>query len=447
MRKRIVFQLIAAAVLMLAAATSFEFYIAHQHLAQSAANDAEQRIDGLELNIIQALEREDRDAIRAAVHSVSEARGIISVTFEAPMANGSLFDRQGRSAKDPAPECDKKIARNYAGMSYDGKRSSAGALAACFSVKDAQRMESDRSIWFSAFRMLACISILAAIWLWLIGRSASSTLSSTAADVREVAGEKEARHGDVSTDHIGGEASLNFPQFNLKYRALQLVSQGISHDMNNVLGVALGYGELLRLHPGDREKVEERATLIINAVKNATRIVNRLTFVDVPTSDAKRLIDAQSVLVIFTVFSETIFPPGITLASSNYSQSRIFAELNSLEAAAMNLVIDVSRDLAGCGGRVVSISSRDELRDGTSYLCIEIADNRRVTTEDATEAQGPTKTTGLASASRVGLSKVSDFASRMGGQFEIEARVGYGRTSRLLIPTTVATNSQNPEAI
>ncbi len=54
------------------------------------------------------------------------------------------------------------------------------------------------------------------------------------------------------------------------------VTQGIAHNLNNLLGVVIGYLELIRLNPSDDEKTEKNLDAVERAVKRMVDLIGRL---------------------------------------------------------------------------------------------------------------------------------------------------------------------------
>lgn len=58
---------------------------------------------------------------------------------------------------------------------------------------------------------------------------------------------------------------------------LGAVTQGIAHNINNLLGIALGYMDLIKLGPGDAERLTTNLDRIDTALKRLAKIVSQLS--------------------------------------------------------------------------------------------------------------------------------------------------------------------------
>ncbi len=184
-RKRIAFQLAIATLAALGAAYGLESYIASKERIGRALHDIEQRVDGLQSNIIQALAREDREAISAAVQSLSAAPGVSSVTIAARLPSSPLVDRQGTSS-DQNQHCDEKITRDYTGLVYEGRKIGAGILRVCFSSDMLQATDLREAAWLRALRIMGYASFIAALFFWIVRRNIATPSAASLSTVTEI---------------------------------------------------------------------------------------------------------------------------------------------------------------------------------------------------------------------------------------------------------------------
>ena len=61
-----------------------------------------------------------------------------------------------------------------------------------------------------------------------------------------------------------------------KMKSLGIITSGIAHEFNNVLAIIQGFAHLLKKKHGDRKKMEQNISKIIDAVANGTEIVRRM---------------------------------------------------------------------------------------------------------------------------------------------------------------------------
>src|SRR5690606_5986022 len=61
-----------------------------------------------------------------------------------------------------------------------------------------------------------------------------------------------------------------------KMEAVGTLAGGIAHDFNNLLTGILGFADLLKARPDDREKTLEAADIIQKAAERATKLTSQL---------------------------------------------------------------------------------------------------------------------------------------------------------------------------
>lgn len=233
-----------------------------------------------------------------------------------------------------------------------------------------------------------------------------------------------------------------------KLEAVGRLAGGVAHDFNNMLGVILGYGDILQSqlpidHPGlnsaaEIQKAARKAADLTRQLLAFSRkqilqpqVVNLNSLIDELNKMLRRLIGDDI---------ELVFRPGTSLAD-------VKADPGQLEQVLMNLAVN-SKDAMPGGGRLLVETSNTvvdhafaaqhaPMRPG-NYVVLSITDNGLGMNADTlshifepfftTKEQG--KGTGL------GLSIVYGIVKQSGGYIWVDSHVNQGTTFRIYLPPT-----------
>ena len=240
-----------------------------------------------------------------------------------------------------------------------------------------------------------------------------------------------------------------------KMEALGQLKGGVAHDFNNLLMAVLGSLELLqpRLPPDPKA-----AMLVENAIKGARRGVvltqRMLAFarrqeLQMEPVHIPSLVQGMSDLMERSLsgdFSvEVRFP---------LSLPKVFADINQVELALLNLVIN-ARDAMPSGGQII-LAARSEtfpatgpggLKHGT-YVCLSVADSGEGMDEATlARAADPFFTTkGVGKGTGLGLAMVHGMAEQSGGRLILRSKKGEGTTAeiwlRVSTPATITSHER-----
>lgn len=448
---RLFLRTITAVLLALAATLVLEFAISSSRNIEASRQDLIRRIDAIEPNIVQALWRIDPETIRVAVQSIGANPGVATVSLRAQFRINDINELYVRPGAENLA-CSDRIIRDYSDMEYQGLRISSGVLSVCFSPSLIERPNPFAPVWSSLVRTVGVATLVAAILFSIIRRSVLSPIDQITTRIRTntLAASKPLQRdtwdkGDeldvLSAELAHATILAERNHIDDKLRSLGLLASGVAHDMNNVLGVALGHAELLRISPGDPNKVVERADTVINAIKNASTVVGRLMFLSAANKGTKTLVELPSFMATMKSFSKFLLQPFTTIEFANHSQSGLYLDLGGLQAALINLILNASDELADRNNGKIVVTARDVIVNNALQVCIEVADNGRGMAEDvlkrATEPFYTTKPKG----SGLGLTMVAEYVASMEGHLEITSREGEGTTVKLSFPAV----SRTPE--
>lgn len=239
---------------------------------------------------------------------------------------------------------------------------------------------------------------------------------------------------------------------NIQARKMEAVGQltgGIAHDFNNLLTVIIGNLDLYReVGPrGEKDKLAEEARQA--ALRAATLTSQLLTFSRKAQLNP-RVFDPERFLRDFIGLTRRVLPDSVSLQLELASAPhRIAADVNQLENALLNLVINARDALAG-GGTIVLRLDWVEAGHAQDFHGTTLPAGRycRISVEDSGPGIAPehqmtvmdpfftTKPVGKGSG--LGLPMAKGFVEQSGGALELISQPEDGTTIAVWLPVTDA---------
>lgn len=232
----------------------------------------------------------------------------------------------------------------------------------------------------------------------------------------------------------------------MKLEAIGRLTDGISHDFNNLLTIIQGNLKFLMDDlPSDDEEHIELIEDALSAAQDGSDLIRRLLAfsrrqeMDVRLTNINKTLSAmerilQRAVPELTISLDLEDPVGNALVDSN-----------RLESAILNLVTN-ARDAMPDGGSIV-IATRQHLVDETRagetlapgrYIALSVTDTGvgmdAETREQAVEPFFTTKP--IEAGTGLGLTMVHDFVRQCGGELVIDSSPGEGTTIRMLLPSS-----------
>jgi signal transduction histidine kinase len=221
--------------------------------------------------------------------------------------------------------------------------------------------------------------------------------------------------------------------------AFGVMASGVAHDFNNILGISLGFAELL-LSGGDTLTADQRREFtetIISAAEDGARIVNRLREFHREAGgevwervDLAQLIE-QAVQLTRPKWLEQAHRRGAAIEVSAAVQPVPFIKGLGAELREMltNLIFNAADAIAGQG--CITLRARAE----GDLVLVEVADTGSGMTEEVRQrCLEPFFTTKGENGTGMGLAMVGGIAQRHGARVEIDSEVGQGTTCRFWFP-------------
>ena len=247
---------------------------------------------------------------------------------------------------------------------------------------------------------------------------------------------------DVSRQR-GMEERLRHVQ---KMEAIGRLAGGIAHDFNNVLGVVLGYCDMLA------EKLESDPTLYPlvaqaeKAVQRGATLTRQLLAFSRQQVLQPRVIDIVEHFKGFEGLLRRVIGEDIELAVVTHdTQSSLYMDPDQLEQVIMNLVVN-ARDAMPNGGKLIievteisideEYCSRNPEAKPGDHVMMAVSDTGcgmdQATCARVFEPFFTTKEQGKGTG--LGLATVYGIVKQSGGHVTVYSEVGHGTTFKLLIP-------------
>lgn len=237
-----------------------------------------------------------------------------------------------------------------------------------------------------------------------------------------------------------------------KMEALGLLAGGVAHDLNNVLGVVVGYAELLLYKENASSPIRPRLLDILNGGQKAAAIVQDLLTL------ARRGVPGKDVLNLNSVLSDCLKSPEVEQLLFFHSSVKIRSELepdlpnisgSSVQLGKMifNLISNASEAMPKGGALTIKTSCQyldkslhgyDEIREG-GYVVLSVSDTGQgIPAADLKRIFDPfySKKVMGRSGTGLGLAVVWGTVKDHRGYINVESKEGEGSAFTLYFPVT-----------
>jgi len=226
-----------------------------------------------------------------------------------------------------------------------------------------------------------------------------------------------------------------------KLQAVGQLAGGVAHDFNNMLGIIIGYAELLQQKPTGDKDLSDSLRSIWNAATSASDVVRQLLAFSRRQAMDVRIVDLNQVTANLAKMLRRVIGEHIELLLALAGDSaRVRADPSQVDQILMNLITN-ARDAMPSGG-TVTVRTFHTPGDGSSgtpgaWVGLSVSDTGcgidADTREHLFEPFFTTKAAGRGTG--LGLASVHGIVTQHGGRIEVESRPGRGSTFTVYLPT------------
>ena len=245
------------------------------------------------------------------------------------------------------------------------------------------------------------------------------------------------------TDKLRLEQELRQAQ---KMEAVGRLAGGVAHDFNNLMGIVLGYSDLLALDTTLSEQARHRLEEIKKAGERAAAVTHQLLAFSRKQVFETRIIDLNRLVTNTTGLLERLLGENVALATEfDVELGMVKADATQLEQIIMNLAVN-ARDAMPDGGKLTIHTANTELDaaygEGDThvpsgdYVMLEVSDNGTgMDAETQSQIFEPFFTTKETDhGTGLGLATVYGIVKQSGGYISVYSEVGIGTTFKIYLP-------------
>lgn len=240
---------------------------------------------------------------------------------------------------------------------------------------------------------------------------------------------------EKSQEHRKGmEKQLHQAQ---KMGSIGTLAGGIAHDFNNILGIILGYAELVLLEAPNNDTLNKNVQQLIQAVDRAKKLVKQILTFSREGDETPKPLDVNPIVKEVLEMLRSTLPTTINI--QHYIQKEALTVLGNpteFHQILMNLCTNAAQAMQGKAGILRVELKEIESPSGLSYLQLTVSDTGDGIPPDILErvfdpyftTKKPGEGTGL------GLAVVHGIVKRYGGGIKIDTKPGKGTTVTVKIP-------------
>jgi two-component system cell cycle sensor histidine kinase/response regulator CckA len=264
---------------------------------------------------------------------------------------------------------------------------------------------------------------------------AEASFAATVADtIARVYGEYEHRHVETALENY----QKHLMELH-RMEALGRMAAGIAHDFRGIVGIALGFAELIRRVPNLAPQADHYAQRVVEALERGQNLTQEIMSFGKDDPASPRVLDVGAAMSKCSPMFRLLLGNNVRLRLRSAGQvSRIFMDASQFERMLLNLVLN-ARDAMPGGGNVdidyqdAAIGDEDDER--ATYVAIHIRDNGHGM-DEATRMNAfkPFFTTKGERGTGLGLVIVDQIVSRAGGRVKVDSEIGRGTTVKIYLP-------------
>lgn len=242
-------------------------------------------------------------------------------------------------------------------------------------------------------------------------------------------------------EHLNSEETVRRAQ---KMEALGKLTGGIAHDFSNMLGVIMGYTDLLARKLGDQSQLLRYVSQIDKASINGVKLTRKLLSFSKKESAEAEIVNINQVVADAEPMLEKVLTAGIRLVVTlDENLWNVLIDSSDLENALLNMSINAKHAM-GDSGSLTIVTMNKRLADAAAdrlgleagdYVRLSVLDSGSGMDKDITERVfDPFFSTKGQAGTGLGLSQVYGFVKCSRGAIELESKPGKGTLFNLYFP-------------
>lgn len=262
-----------------------------------------------------------------------------------------------------------------------------------------------------------------------------ASFAATVADtIARVYGEYEHRHVETALE--------NYQRHLMELHRMEAIGRmaaGIAHDFRGIVGIALGFAELIRRVPNLNPQADHYAQRVIEALDRGQNLTQEIMSFGKDDPVSPCVLDVGAAITKCSPMFRMLLGSNIRLRLRGSNRvSRIFMDASQFERMILNLVLN-ARDAMPSGGNVdidyQDAPIGDEDDESATYVAIYVRDTGHGM-DEATRMNAfkPFFTTKGERGTGLGLVIVDQIVSRAGGRVKVDSEVGRGTTVKIFLP-------------
>lgn len=222
---------------------------------------------------------------------------------------------------------------------------------------------------------------------------------------------------------------------------LGAVTQGVAHNINNLLGIALGYMDLIKVGPGDTERLQINFQRVELALKRLSDIVNKLSTL---SNDYHPRISNRKIVPILKESIKRFckkhkISQGTEFKTTIPENLRILTNGETLESAIEKLLLNAWESYRPSDEKPYRIDVEAFINDETSKLYIRIEDQGHGIEESVKNALfEPFVSTKPTVGHGLGLTMAKHVIKQLGGTLTLEPRPNGGTCATISHPVDIS---------
>ena len=228
----------------------------------------------------------------------------------------------------------------------------------------------------------------------------------------------------------------------------------MSHDIRTPMNAIIGYADLASRHLDDPAKLEkymeniqvcgQNLLMLLNNVLDLARIENDKTEIEYSVSDVEK--DFRNCIAMFQNQADS---KGQTLTvTAQLQHPYVYADIPHLTEVCTNLVSNAVKYTGACGTIHCDITQKPGKKEGWCDTVITVADNGIGMSQEFQKhifepfERERTSTVSKVEGSGIGMGIVKKLVGLMGGNVEVESKIGVGSTFTVTIPCRIASQEE-----